>query len=166
MILASLLTSLLAGVAGSAELEKPLWSAAVLGNDDVLTARIGYQPLERTTVGWYGCWRDDVAAADDTVEAWGVGVFATYATLEDAPFHILTVDVPVTQYFGVQAGPLWARHEEPQATAGLMAGVRFGDAVAGLGCEYQFTLDRSVWDKLADVTGASQVLVSVELRWR
>lgn len=166
VLVAMVCVLLFAATALGQDVTKPTWSASVLGNDDLISLRLGYQPFDRTTVGAYGLWRDDVAADDDTVQAWGVGVWAAYSVLENVPFTIWTFEVPVTQYVGVLVGPIWPEGEEPQATAGLLAGISFGDEKARLGVEYQFTLDKSLWSKLADVEQASQVLVAATVRWK
>jgi len=165
-----IIVALCCTVALGQDITKPTWSVAGLGNDDLFIVRIGYEPLDRATIGWFGLWRDDASTdgetEDQTREALSCGVFGTYDLLRDVPFTILSFSVPVTQYVGVFAGPMWPQDDEPQATAGLMAGIRFGDEQVGLGVEYQFTLDDRAWDKLANVEEASQVLVCAQVSWK
>ena len=148
-------------------------TVTVVGNDDLLSLRVGVRPWAgRTEIGLFGIWMDGLVEgdqkSDDSVnqlESWGGGVFATYDVVQDAAFTVLSYQVPVDVYVGGQLGAVHLDNGNDDATAALMTGVMFGDAGVKIGVEYSYQLSRDLWKEFGTFDDKHRLLLSLGVRF-
>jgi hypothetical protein len=140
------------------------WTGTAVGNDDLLSVRIGTRPFgERTEMGVFGIWHDGLTEAEQ--EAFGVGVYATYDVVNDATFKVLNVQVPVTWYAGGQLGAAERKGVAADATAALMTGVSFGGAKVRIGLEFQYFLDETLWREFGAIDENARLMLAMAYRF-
>jgi len=144
------------------------WTVSVVGNDDLLSVRVGTRPwTEKTEIGLYGVWQDGLQP--DGEEAWGGGVYATY-DVAHGEFAILQMQVPIVWYVGGMAGflspdPIKLSRHTIDASASLLTGLSFGGEKVRIGVEYLYALSPSLWKELAEVDPQGEILLCLAYRF-
>lgn len=139
------------------------FTVTAVGNDDLLSLRVGTRPWgARTEIGGFGIWADGLTEGEEA--AWGGGVYATYDVVQDAQFTVLQYSVPATIYIGGQLGVI-DRDTGDDAVAALMTGVSFGDDKIRIGVEYQYILDQDLWQELGAIDDQSRFLLTLGRRF-
>lgn len=145
-------------------------AVSALGNDQTLCVRAGWRPGARTEFGLEGLWADGVG--DDTSEALGAAVYATYDVLSEQTARILSVEIPTTIYVGVKAGALFPTEgdgdtQDVDATAALISGVHFGSERVRLGMEAPLYAPNEWlgWQEFTELDDSARILVMAQLRF-
>jgi hypothetical protein len=140
-------------------------TVGLVGNDDELSLRIGYRPVERGEFGLYGIYTDGLA--EGYTDAAGGGAYATW-DIYDRPLNFVgIVDLPVRMYIGGMLGGLSVVDKESpdrrrgDATAGLLTGWTFGDGNVRLGVEAQYRFTKDNWKELAEIDDQSKFLLTL-----
>ena len=140
------------------------WTVVAVGNDDLLSVRVGARPWSgRTELGGFAIWMDGLKEGED--EAAGGGVYATYDVVQDAQFTLLSYQIPVTIYAGGQMGFLHREDSDEDAVCSLLTGVTFGDSRTRIGIEYQYLLDESLWKEFGPIDDRGRLLLSLAMRF-
>jgi hypothetical protein len=143
------------------------WTGTFGGSDTLVFLGVGYRPPaekeQRTEIGVRGFYREDVMP--DSECSVGLAGYATYDLLYEAPLNLVVATVPTTVYAGVMAGGLrTVESADYRPTAAILLGTSFGDRRVRLGVEASYTVDKDVWDKLADVSNQTAVWVFASYR--
>lgn len=144
----------------------PPLTGTLLGNNDQLELRVGYRPdAGKSEIGLSGLWMDGL---NGTVEGYGLAAYATYDVISNLeipwtlPWITTTGKLLADGYLGARVGFITPRDGEfdPDASAALLGGIRFGGPKVQIGVEYQANLTKDLWSSLADVSD-SRVVASV-----
>lgn len=147
------------------EIQPDKLAVTAVGNDDLLSLRVGARPWAgRTEIGAFGIWLDGLKDGED--EAFGVGAYATYDVVQDAQFTVMTYQVPVTFYVGGQMGFLHREDSDEDATSALLTGFSFGDNATRIGIEYQYMLDEALWKEFGQVDDKGRLMLTLCRRWK
>jgi len=112
------------------------WVGTAAGSSDLLSLGGGYRPAGgRTEFGLFAEWVDGLAEGGQ--EGYGGGLYASYDLVQEAPFTILSFQVPVTWSVGGQLGALHMPEvNDEDAIANLTTGLSFGDETIRIGIAY------------------------------
>ncbi len=145
-------------------------AVSALGNDQTVCLRAGWRAGDRTEIGIEGLWADGVG--DDTSEALGASVYATYDLMSGQTTKILSVEIPTTIYAGVKAGALFPTEgegadQDVDATAALITGVTFGSDRVRLGMEAQLYAPNEWlgWQEFTELDDSARLLVTAQIRF-
>ena len=170
MLIATILMALCITVYGAepvpADTSSLMWAVRGVGSGDMFKGEFGLRPgllEDRTEFGVYGQWLDGLGV--DKVESLGLGLYATYDVIKDAPFKIWEFSVPSTIYVGTSLGALKPHRADWDATASLMSGINFGDRTVRIGFRFEYLLTNNFWRELADIPDDARALATVEYRF-
>jgi hypothetical protein len=143
-----------------------------VGNDNVLKLEMGFRPgtgEDRVEAGLYGEANDGMDDSDK--RGVGAGFYGQYDLVKDAPFKVLSFEVPVTWSAGASLGFLKGQTASWDITSSLFTGVTFGIQKTAkyqieLGARGQYNLTKNLWKEFADLPDEAAVLASIGFRYR
>jgi len=153
----TLCLTILALATTAAAITMPPLTTSLLGSNDQLELRLGYRPQAgRSEIGLDGIWLDGL---EGVAEGYGLAAYATYDVVSGLdlpwtmPFGMGNGTLKADGYLGARIGMVSPRDGDfdPDATAALLAGIRFGGPKVQVGVEFQQNLTKDLWSSLADL---------------
>lgn len=150
----------------STAIAMPPVAGTILGNADQLELQLGYRPdAGKAEIGLSGIWLDGLAGV---AEGYGAAAYATYDVVSGLdlpwtmPFGLGNGTLKGDGYIGAKVGFVSPTDGEfdPDATASLLAGIRFGGPKVQIGVRYEKNLTEDLWSSLAALPD-SRVVASV-----